>query len=406
MRVVTGHLGRAACALALTVGFGGCWAQPGFDARRTAYNPLNGSTTAANAADLGEAWRISRPGQLRAPLVIGNHTIFTYANVVEAVNTDTGVVQWSSTIQTTFPPTPAVTFSIGEPVLLPDGDVHVRWSALPYFGEVAVDLETGGQTTVPTQSFGGSPAVDGFRTARISSSLEPPNIVVWVEYGDFEGLVYSGSLSLAPTVHGPMILGDRVYATRDNQIVGFDFGSCTPVPPPGPADFCQPAAIGAASEMVSMPVAIGDHEIALNLENNARVFDAQTLQFKYVAPGGSVAGVPVAAGRGHVYAPGGDNLKVWPSPCVFPCLSPSFFSVGGTIATQPAIGNDVVYVGTTTGILLAFAADGCGTGTCAPLWNVDASPGWDSGIAAGPVVAGGRIAVALANGDLVMYERA
>ncbi len=378
----------------------GCWAQPGFDAQYRANNPFNGSLTTATAPDLTEAWRVTRPGTVSSPLIIGNATIITYGNTVESLDTATGARRWATALDINIPPSPAISLSIGEPVRAADGFVHVRWDAIPYFGEVKVDIETGAMTAVAVDSMGGAAVVDGSRHARLSWTLEIPNLTAFVEYGPHRGLVYSGPIESLPTLGGPMVLGDRVFVSRDNQVLAWDFGTCMPTTTP--VGFCSHVDLFATDGYVGPPVALNDDRIVVVTELGSIVVDAQTLDQITRAPGGSPDLLPPAVAAGRAFAPSYDDLRAWPIDCTFPCFGFTGFAVGGEIAQQPAVGNDVLFVARTDGALLAFDRD-CTSSPCAPTWQADATPGSGAPITAGPVVASGKVAV-VAGSTLVAFS--
>ena len=66
---------------------------------------------------------------------------------------------------------------------------------------------------------------------------------------------------------------------------------------------------------------------------------------------------------------------------------------------QPGAATDVVVVGAEDGTVSAFATDGCGYSTCAPLWSDDTG----STITGAPAISVGRVFVGTADGRLIAY---
>ncbi len=64
------------------------------------------------------------------------------------------------------------------------------------------------------------------------------------------------------------------------------------------------------------------------------------------------------------------------------------------------MGADVVYVGTSDGTVAAFAAGGCGSATCGPLWSQDIG----DAISGSPIVHGGTVYAGTTNGQLVAFR--
>jgi outer membrane protein assembly factor BamB len=80
-------------------------------------------------------------------------------------------------------------------------------------------------------------------------------------------------------------------------------------------------------------------------------------------------------------------------------------TTGSTDAKTSAVANGRIHVGTTAGTVKAFAAAGCGTATCAPLWNgTTAGPSAPASVVTGgPVVTNGRVYVGTLNGTVVAF---
>jgi len=88
--------------------------------------------------------------------------------------------------------------------------------------------------------------------------------------------------------------------------------------------------------------------------------------------------------------------------CGSPVCAPLWQGIAGPqsiLQSSPAVANGVVYVGAFDGKLYAFAAQGCGAATCAPLWS-----GQTGGtIESTPVVAGGTVFIGSDDGNLYAF---
>jgi outer membrane protein assembly factor BamB len=73
---------------------------------------------------------------------------------------------------------------------------------------------------------------------------------------------------------------------------------------------------------------------------------------------------------------------------------------GVELGVQPAVAGGVVFTGSDDGALHAFAAAGCGSATCEPLWT--ASTG-SSAVSGRPAVSGGQLYVGTADGQVIAY---
>jgi len=73
-------------AMVLVAGFGmaGCWLQPGFDAERSGFNPLDGVITPANVAGLHRVWTAHLGSEVNDPAVSADGVYVTAGGYPDA----------------------------------------------------------------------------------------------------------------------------------------------------------------------------------------------------------------------------------------------------------------------------------------------------------------------------------
>ena len=108
---------------------------------------------------------------------------------------------------------------------------------------------------------------------------------------------------------------------------------------------------------------------------------------------GAAISAPAAVADGTVFVPTADGRLValdaatggrwWTA------------STGVELGVLAAVAGGVVFTGSDDGGLHAFAAAGCGSATCEPLWTASVS--------GGPAVSGGQLYVGTADGQVIAY---
>lgn len=91
--------------------------------------------------------------------------------------------------------------------------------------------------------------------------------------------------------------------------------------------------------------------------------------------------------------------------CGTPVCAPLWQGLAGNesiLHSSPAVSNGVVYVGAFDGRLYAFAAQGCGAPTCAPLWTAQTG----GSIESTPTVSGGVVYIGSDDGQLHAFAAA
>jgi hypothetical protein len=119
---------RALAAVGASVALSGCWLQPGFDASRTRWNPVEDDLTADNAADLAEAWSVDvEAPELFEPLAQGGRVFVGWqasddtGGGVRALDAATGETLWDRTT------TPAGEYANAWPVAFVEGELWSSW---------------------------------------------------------------------------------------------------------------------------------------------------------------------------------------------------------------------------------------------------------------------------------------
>ena len=111
-------------------------------------------------------------------------------------------------------------------------------------------------------------------------------------------------------------------------------------------------------------------------------------------------GFAPVVGRGFVWDVDSGSLVAFSTSCSTLCraVHPTFQLGGRSVSSEPAVGGDVVYVGSTDGGLFALST-ACATGRrCAPLWV-----GETGSILEPPAIANGAVYVGTSDGRLIAF---
>jgi outer membrane protein assembly factor BamB len=119
---------------------------------------------------------------------------------------------------------------------------------------------------------------------------------------------------------------------------------------------------------------------------------------------GPITETPALA-DGTLYVPtsSGDLVAFAADGCGTATCPPAWrAATGGAITSQPAVAGGVVFTGGGNGAIHAFPAAGCGAPACGALWSADAG----ASIVGGPAVSNGRLYVTTDAPALIAYARA
>ncbi len=396
----------AICLGAATVG--GCWTQPGWGPEHRANNPFDGGTNVANVDELAESWRMSGVNGI-SPIVFGDYLIVVEGPNLVARSADRGDVYWSSKI---FEPCVGACGPAGfDPVVYApfvdtDRRLHVDYldprtqTGVSITYDILSGAELGRGTSV--RSWNIAETVRGKESARQSLGFVPSPL------GYFVGLttdaatavLYFGAtqpVSFPP----PVIVGSHAFAVVGSDLFRVPLACGSP---------CNATPVGSIADApVRHLVAIDDDSLAVT--TNAGTFEVFNVDGnpEWSATGSAHLSA-ATVGNGHVFVGTQTGVLAYPiAGCgSATCTAAWQMPTDAAVARQPAISGQVVYAATSFGVVSAFSTADCGAATCASLIDLDSNPAGaevTAAIAAGPIVAGGRVFVILTTGDVVAFER-
>jgi outer membrane protein assembly factor BamB len=358
------RLAFAVLALALLAG---CdrypWLQPDGGPDHDRANLGAQTVTPDNVGSLAELWHTTGPTR---PVVVGADIYGVSDTTLYAIDADTGAVRWQST-----PPEPIT----GGPFV--DDPDEIRISYGNRFG-------IGHETTYDRH--GSTPTVDGRgklvtlgalvarrdgRSARLLRTPVPylPALV------QVSGTPLSGLLPMASMTGRATLDADRLYVPASYNghtfvVLAFDLAA------PCIDDRCEPlwtspyvndgdVTIGDAGQLFVPGTAPGlGGVVALDATNGAVRWRAAS----------SVSSLGLAAVPGRVFVAGGSADEQGATLRALEVAEGTELWLGtlpgasSSVAGVTAVGGDLVYAGVGNR-LYAFAVDGCGAPTCAPLWS-------------------------------------
>lgn len=411
--------GAALAFLGATGVAGANWPQYGYDAAHTGYNPTANAITPSNVATLTVAWQTGADGDsAHASPAIANGMVYLDADNARLYAFPESCGTGDATCEPSWEATnvyeqPAAfdgsVYAVGGPAVYPglgpglfafaesasgstctSGTPPVcspRWSystKLPVLetssaptiadGEV---YTSGGWYAYPFLSFD---TVYGFPANLSSAGGLRPKVLALSTDGLRGGRAYFPPPASAS---GVALAGGSAYVTDQGQLWAMPtncllfcdtprwvasengWGRC----PTAPAN-CTPV-VDSADGVVFVTTSDGNL-IAYSVTNGAELWSA-------AIPGGGQAASPAVA-NGVVYVgepnPGGAGAQLYAfaaTGCGAGTCTPlwSGTTTGSQITVSPTIAGGVVYVGTSggTGELDAFPAAGCGSATCSPLFT-------------------------------------
>jgi outer membrane protein assembly factor BamB len=354
----------AVVTMAVSVALPGCWLQPGFDASRSRWNPVEHQITPANVGTLAEAWSVDVDAvAVDEPLVYGGRVFVGRQGTgsggeVVALDAATGDALWRHTT------TPTGDRVIAWPVAFVEGELWSSWfqgsddpegcrsgtTRLDGDGNVVGEDHDGIVMSGPVQS--GHYVVQEETSECPTSGLWPPTTMVvrdsrtgetlWtaddrleaiagdlILAGGFYALAGCGAPTCTSTVHGEWASTEPYIARPHSDVFGVRSG--------GFGDF------------------------------NGEVFALSRTTGEVVWRGSIDApSARLAADDDHLYAAAGGRLLVFDvDGCVGPSCRPLWSApLSGGTAEPPTVAGDVVYVATIYGAVAAFPAGGCGRTTC------------------------------------------
>jgi outer membrane protein assembly factor BamB len=372
---MTGRRGgrwRALAAVGASVALSGCWLQPGFDASRTRWNPVEHQITAANVAGLAEAWSVDvEAPELFEPLVYGGRVFVgrqasdSRGGGVVALDASTGATVWD----TTTTPTAERTFTWAPTFV--EGELWSSWfqgSDEPggcKAGTVRVDRDgnvVGSDRSAIVMSSSvqsGHYVVEAHTSECPTSGLWPPTTMVVRDSRTRETL-WTADAGMH-SISGGQILGGEFY-----PIAGCGAPTCTSTIHTEWPSNGQPYIARPHSDVFGVRGGFGGP--------NGEVFalSRTTGELVWRAAIDAVTAT-LAADDDHLYVAAGGRVLVFDvDGCGGPSCRPLWSATidpGGGSARLPTVAGDVLYAaGNST--VQAFPAGGCGRPTCEEIGRV------------------------------------
>jgi outer membrane protein assembly factor BamB len=321
-------LGCAVSALALGFTLGGCfgWTQPGFNAGRTKWNSNEKTLTAANVGSVEKLWEASVQTDLGgSPPISSGGKVFVAGNEwISAVDGKTGAVVWSGAFG-----------AIRPDLAMSDGDLIASCCADASEVSEAIRIDPDAGTLL------GADREDGFVVTG-SLAVAGGDVALFREEFDFRPfppfrLQSQVSWKYDAAVPTPAfagrnfaIVGDRVLWSLDDDTGSYalGFSSACPAYPDPEQDGCAPDwATPLEGAISAEPVAVGNDSVAYSTNDGIAVLDVATGAVRWTT------------------------------------------TPGATSYSSPAVAKDKILAANTNGEVAAFPAHGCGSATCAPLWQ-------------------------------------
>lgn len=426
MASVVGRGGRVLLGTVLAVAAAGCdWGMPRGDAARTG-NVAETVIGVGNVAELEQAWVVDTgAAQPAGPVTAAGAVVVLDGDSAQAYEAGTGAVRWD----TALPPFPfpelghrewSAPSAHGATVFVGFGDPltsggssggFARFDALT--GEVTgTDTGGGGGSFVPVSaaSFVGQ---DRWFAGKFVTPSPPQGFAGPVGQLDSGRTVTSitevgGSGATAGT---PAVAGGMVYFARPQggfvdaiDAAGVEgcttFGSIVDCRPLWSAPVTGSPSVAASGARVFTSNGGASGGIAAYATGPTVRGPNQQPLWQAAVPGAtSVALTPSADATSVLVGSSDGTLRAYAAAgCGSATCSPVWQSAVGGAVGAPVIANGVVYVTSSDGQVHAFASAGCGAATCDPLWSA-ATPGTPASV----IVANGRVFVTTTSGDLVAY---
>lgn len=403
-------------AIVAVIVFGGCWAQPGSDAERSGYSPLEHGITPANVAQLHVSWTKQLTVDVHEPLVTAAGVYATSgsspsAGTLALLDRNDGTNLWNASL---FAADSG--FNGGSPLVL-RGKVYAPTTGIsPILGNAIHTFDAMTGAALPSPGSGGN-EVNG-RGAKIvgtatqgggSSGVVATQLFVddTVGTGTWSTILDVGSPGSIPSPTSAAVAPTRLVIGLGAGVASWPLAKPTNCQVVSGVTFCPPAwstplattLPGGAHPVLSpddatVYAAAGSSLVALDAATGTQLW-AGTL-------GASAASAP-AVGNGFVYVPtSSGELDVFKlDGCGQMTCTPQWHANTTSAISQPpaVVPGGLVYTASADGVVRAYPSAGCGTTTCTSLWS--AATG--STITGGPVPALGNLYVGTADGRLIAY---
>lgn len=405
---------QTALVLAAGLGLSGCWLQPGFDAERSGFNPLDSVITPANVAGLHVAWTAHLGPEVNDPAVSPGGVYVTTGGYPRAAKLTLltpadGTTRWTVALFGAQDP-----HSVGSPTLVGGTvDVPVPGSSNVVRDSIQVfDAATGrARSTIAERTLeviGRDAKLVGTQGECTDSQLCVTSLFVYAGAGSGSWStmldVTTGRLS---AVTSPAVGPEHIFIGRDANVQSWPLAPPTNCTMPGGRPLCPPAwSTPTATAVAGHPVLSSDDATVFAAAGNSVIaLDAASGTQAWAGTLDANASAAPAVGRDFLYVPttSGDLQVFATNGCGKSKCTPLWTAhTHSSITRQPAAtSGGLVYTASADGTVRAYPAAGCGRATCASLWS--AATG--STITGGPVAALGHLYIGTNDGRLVTYSR-
>jgi outer membrane protein assembly factor BamB len=394
-----GRIVRALAVSAVALLAAGCWPVPGQNPDRTGYNPFETEISVLTVEDLHEVWRWTGSGAIGGPVTSAGGVHVLDGCRAVALDAGTGSVRWQVPFtDPTIPCAGPLWVQPSEPHVTADGQKvlgsvmggSVRPPGLLQVGFLtrAWDVGSGTSSEVPNPtSF--VLAERGTRVVSFAEGQSSPFVtrkalsLVDLATGTVRGIPLSLQPSSVPVGIPQVTLGSEALFHAGPGILATQPGDGT-------------TGYGVRAFSVDEPRP-GCGPISLTLPG----FPPPSMEVECPQWATQVDGAPTAPVR----SPDQTTLYVRTNAGTLYALDAATGDVlwtgtGLGDAGSPAYANEMVYVPTGDGRIVAFVADGCGEPTCIPYWSYQTGA---TGPMSTPVV-GGPLLYATAGGTAYAFE--
>lgn len=351
-----------ACAVSLLLS--GCWSQIGFGPEHRRHNPFEEGITEANVDMLAPVWTADVAGDISEPVVANGRVHFNWTGRsdgsynVDGLSVATGDTLWSRTLL----PSSSSSFLIANSAALSGNELWASYIAPEGVAQVRLDPATGATIASDESEIVVSSVVtagDVLAYVRVGATFQERDLVV----RDRATLatLWTAAIPDPPGVSSVAIADGHIYVQALTRLSAYALAGCG-------ASTCGP--------IWEREVADGDRYTAMAAGPGGTV--VTTTAFRWIVEGPDIRFADLSD---LVVRDGATGEQLW---------SGEVTSASG----QLAIDDEHIYVpsrqelddaGPPVGAnaLVAFAADGCGTPTCASAWSAPLP-----GVPGTPLVAG------------------
>ena len=400
-------------AVVIALTSAGCWLQPGADARRSGFAPLETGITPTNVDQLHFDWSKQFAAPAAAPAVTIDAVYVDSgsnpnASTLYRLDPTDGAVKWSKEIFSATTP-----FYGAQSPTVAGNAVYVAQtgqSILPSFIQ-KFDTTTGAPLTPPAGGGHDLTARDGLLISTLASANSSMIAISKLYVNDTTGsrswntFINISSPSSVKVPTSAALSDDHLFIGNGSEVRSYPLTKPAVCPVTNNIEICPPDWTQPTTTVSFHPILTSNHQMVIAPTQDAIVAlsaDTGALQWTGTlaakpsaspASNGAFIFVPTASGQLAVFSANGCGAStcspLWTANAESPIGQPPSVTSGG-----------LVYTGSDDGTIHAFPAAGCGSPTCTSLWSVATG----SKITGGPVNALGRVLVATADGRIIAYK--